>query len=44
MASKAEFGLNMGTPMVAGIITLSALGVLILLRKGFAGVTVSVGK
>lgn len=44
MASTANFGLNMGTPMVAGIITLSALALLIALRKGFKGVTVSVGK
>lgn len=44
MADVSKFGLNMGTPMVAGIITLTALGILILLRKGFSGVTVSVGK
>lgn len=36
-------GLQMDTPVVAGLIVLTALGVLIALGKGFSGVSISVG-
>lgn len=35
--------LQMDTPVVAGIITLAALGILIALGKGFSGVSISLG-
>lgn len=36
-------GVQFDTPVVAGLITLAALAILILLGKGFRGVSVSLG-
>lgn len=36
-------GLQMDTPLVAGLITLTALGILLALGKGFSGVSISLG-
>lgn len=38
------FALNMGTPMVSGIITLAAIAILVAMRKGFSGVVIKMGK
>jgi hypothetical protein len=36
-------GLQLDTPMVAGLLTLGALAVLILVGRGFSGVSINVG-
>lgn len=43
MDSLRQLGAAIDSPRAAGLLALGALGVLVLLRRGFAGVTVKIG-